>query len=105
MKIRRTTVLTVLLMSGVLLLSACRAEEQNRVTNYQPGVYKGKPDTPLTVKQVRNLLKRTFRQSDLVVTYGGGAKRRGKDVRPPSSADTRKMERELMLRAKKQRGS
>jgi len=87
-----------------MLLSACRAEEQDRVTNYQPGVYKGKPDTPLTARQVRNLLKRTLKQKDLIAIYGGGFKPRGKDVRLPSTADTRKMERELMLRAKKQRG-
>jgi len=105
MIVRRKMVLTILLVTGALTLSACRAEEQGRVTNFEPGVYKGKADTSLSAKQMRVLLKRTLRQSDLSIRYGGTSKKRGSDVRPPSSDAVRKMEQKLMRRAKQQSGS
>jgi len=35
-------------------------EEQGRVINYEPGVYKGKPDTSLTEVQQRTLRQRSL---------------------------------------------
>jgi len=105
MIVRRKMVLTILLVTGTFLLSACRAEEQGRVTNFEPGVYKGKADTPLSAAQMRVLLKRTLRQSDLSIRYGGTSKKRGPDVRLPSADAVRKMQLQLKKRAKQQSGS
>lgn len=41
-----------------LLLAGCRAEEQGRVLNYQPGKYLGKPDAQLSEGQTRALRRR-----------------------------------------------
>ena len=29
---------------ALMVLAGCRSEEQNRITKYEPGVYKGIPD-------------------------------------------------------------
>jgi len=70
------------------LLAGCRAEEQGRITNYQPGVYLGKKDTELSDAQVRALRLRSAQQgSDVYRTGGGGARK--PDVRKPSTGDGR----------------
>ena len=67
------------------LLAGCRAEEQGRITKYQPGVYLGKKDTQLSSAQVRNLRLRSVYQGDAVNrTVGGGAPK--SDVRKPSAS-------------------
>ena len=43
-------------------MSSCRQEEQNRVLNYEKGVYLGKEDTPLSEKIVTKLRMHTSRQ-------------------------------------------
>jgi outer membrane murein-binding lipoprotein Lpp len=64
------------------LLAGCRAEEQGRITQYQPGVYLGKKDTELSSAQVRDLRVRSAFQGDAVRrTVGGGARK--PDVRKP----------------------
>lgn len=75
---------------SVALLAGCRAEEQGRVTKYQPGVYLGKKDTQLSSAQVRDLRLRSVFQGDAVNrTVGGGARK--SDVRKPAaSGRTRK---------------
>ncbi|MBT3361889.1 MAG: hypothetical protein HN403_19875 [Rhodospirillales bacterium] len=74
------------------LLAGCRAEEQGRITNYQPGVYLGKKDTELSSAQVRELRLRSTHQGDAVYRNVGGGSARKSDVRKPSTG----------VRAKKQ---
>ena len=66
-----------------VVLAGCRAEEQGRITNYQPGVYLGKKDTELSQAQVRVLRLRGAKQGTDVYRSGGGAARKS-DVRKPS---------------------
>ncbi|MDJ0947567.1 MAG: hypothetical protein QNJ94_01450 [Alphaproteobacteria bacterium] len=40
--------MAIVLCTAIPLLAGCRAEEQGRLTKFEPGVYKGKPDTPLS---------------------------------------------------------
>lgn len=69
---------------SVLFLAGCRAEEQGRITQYQPGVYLGKKDTKLSTEQVRQLRLRSAMQSIAVYRSGGGGYRKA-DVRRPAS--------------------
>ena len=85
-----------------LALTACRAEEQGRILRYEPGVYKGKPDTQLSEAQVRALRERSLQQSGATGTGGGGGAsgpKKGTDVRPPSVAS------DLNTRARLQGGA
>jgi hypothetical protein len=84
MRTGKSLVILGLAFSAALLLSSCRAEEQGRVWDLFPGVYKGKADTQLSQAQVKSLRQRANRQSDVVSPPGGGAKAGG-DVRPPDS--------------------
>ncbi len=104
MNVRRFSKLTVLGGLAVLVLAGCRAEEQGRVTSYEPGVYKGKPDTQLTEAQRRLLRQRSVHQGAGIATGGGGgAPAKSRDVRKPSgsSIDLGK----LKSRARMQGGS
>lgn len=69
---------------SVLFLAGCRAEEQGRITQYQPGVYLGKKDTKLSTEQVSQLRLRSAMQSSAVYRSGGGGYRKA-DVRRPAS--------------------
>ncbi len=82
------TVLGVVAVSAVVL-AGCRAEEQGRITNYQPGVYLGKKDTELSQAQVRALRLRSVKQGSAVYRSGGGGAVRKSDVRKPSSGGGR----------------
>ena len=77
---------------SVALLAGCRAEEQGRITQYQPGVYLGKKDTQLSQAQVRALNLRSAKQGSAVYRSGGGGVVRKSDVRKlsPSSGRLRK---------------
>lgn len=66
------TVLGVVAVSA-LALAACRAEEQGRITNFEPGVYKGKKDTQISSAQVRELRQRSAYQGRTVTRSGGGS--------------------------------
>ena len=44
-------------------LTGCLDEKRDRVTNYEPGVYKGYPDERLTQAQVNHLKFRAGNQS------------------------------------------
>jgi len=55
--------LIILFTTSTLLMSSCRQEEQNRILNYEKGVYLGKKDEPLTEKQITKLRMHTSRQS------------------------------------------
>ncbi len=74
---------------SAVVLAGCRAEEQGRITNYQPGVYLGKKDTELSQAQVRTLRLRSVKQGSAVYRSGGGAARKS-DVRKPSKGRTGK---------------
>ena len=68
---RLFTVFGVVAVSAVVL-GACRAEEQGRITEFKPGVYLGKMDTQLSSAQVRQLGQRTNMQRSAVFLSGGG---------------------------------
>ena len=86
-RLRIFTVCGAVALSAALL-AGCRAEEQGRITNYQPGVYLGKKDTQLSPAQVRTLHLRSAKQGSAVYRSGGGAARKS-DVRKPSIASGR----------------
>jgi hypothetical protein len=77
---------------AAIALTACRAEEQGRMIKYEPGVYKGKPDTQLSDSQLEALRERTRSQSGASGTgYAGGAAptASGSDVRVPGDLKER----------------
>lgn len=58
----------------VPLLGGCRAEEQNRITMYEPGVFMGEKQAALSHDQIRALRHRTWSQSGSTKpTIGGGS--------------------------------
>ena len=103
MHIQRTSKLSAMVALAVLALGGCRAEEQGRLINYQPGVYKGKPDTQLTEKQRRTLRQRTVFQGSGIAGGGGAVPAKLRDVRKPAGGvlDLKT----LRKRSKKQAGS
>ena len=83
--------LGVVAMAAVAL-TACRAEEQGRMINYEPGVYKGKPDTKLTAERLDQLRARTISQGGATgtgISGGGGGSAKGSDVRAPGGLGAR----------------
>ena len=54
--------LLILFAISTIFISSCRQEEQNRVLNYEKGVYLGKKDTALSEKLVTKLRMHTSRQ-------------------------------------------
>lgn len=52
----------MLFILSTFLISSCREDEQNRVLNYNKGVYLGEKDTPLTEQQITKLRIHTSRQ-------------------------------------------
>ena len=56
------TILLMLFILSTFLVSSCREEEQNRVLNYNKGVYLGQQDTGLTEQQITKLRIHTSRQ-------------------------------------------
>ncbi len=91
------------LLVGTAALSGCRDDEQARMINFEPGVYKGKPDTPLSDKARADARDRTYLQAGAVgMASGGSAPTRG-DVRRPG--ETSKLDhRALELRLRAQGG-
>ncbi len=73
---------------SALFLAGCRAEEQGRITQFQPGVYLGKKDTKLSSEQVRQLRLRGTMQSSAVYRSGGGGSRKADAQRPASGTRT-----------------
>ena len=88
MALFRTATAMALAAALVLTLGACREEEQNRRLTYEPGVYKGKADTPISAEAKRALRTRVLHQNALAggVGGGGGPASAPPDVRPPSGA-------------------
>lgn len=56
MRSARWAIIAALL--GTVLLAGCREEEQGRVLSFEPGVYQGKPDTPLSDDVLERLRER-----------------------------------------------
>ena len=54
--------LLILFAISTIFISSCRQEEQNRVLNYEKGVYLGKKDSKLSEKQITTLKLHTSRQ-------------------------------------------
>jgi len=52
-----------LLAATLLLVSACREEEQDRVLWHEKGVYLGTPDSAISDDTLRNLRHRAARQN------------------------------------------
>ncbi len=82
---------TVIGLAAVLALTlgACREDEQGRRLTYEPGVYKGKADTPVSEQARRALKTRIQLQNGLAGGSGGagGARRSAPpNVRPPAGA-------------------
>ena len=69
--LRLFTVFGLVAVSAVVL-GACRAEEQGRITEFKPGVYLGKMDTKLSLDQVHQLGRRANMQGSAVFLSGGG---------------------------------
>lgn len=91
MKSRALTTLIAAVVVPAALLAGCKEEEQNRVLTYQPGVYLGKPDTPLDADQLRRIRSRTAGQAGATALSGGGGGgstggTSSTTVRPPVSA-------------------
>jgi len=103
MNVRKISKLTGLAILGVLVLAGCRAEEQGRLINYEPGVYKGKPDTELTEVQRRILRQRSLYQGAGVASGGGAVPTKSRDVRQPSGSAID--QKKLRNRTKMQGGS
>jgi len=77
---------------AAIALTACRAEEQGRMIRYEPGVYKGKPDTQLSDSQLEELRNRTLSQGGVSgAGFAGGAAPKSveSDVRAPGEMNAR----------------
>ena len=72
MAYRRLFAVFGLVAVSAVVLGACRAEEQGRITEYKPGVYLGKMDTKLSLDQVHQLGRRANMQGSAVFLSGGG---------------------------------
>ena len=100
----RTLTIACVFVIGTMALSGCREDEQARVLNYQPGVYKGKPDTDITSVARANARDRTYKQAGAAGMLSGGSAGpdRGDVRRPgqPSKLDLKA----LTLRARTQGG-
>ncbi len=98
-----------LLILVPVLLASCRPEEQGRITKYEPGVYQGKPDAPLSAEARKALRERGQQQlgafsSSLgagLPSGGGGAS--GPAASGPSAAqDPKKARTGLNQRLRRQ---
>lgn len=51
-------ILAIAILSGVLAAGGCRKEEQDRQLSFEPGVYKGQKDEPISEQNRRDLEER-----------------------------------------------
>ena len=75
----------VILGSVSAVLLGCRAEERDRFVYYEPGKYKGQPDSVLSQEQRKILRQRTIYQGTGMASGGGMLASPGKSVRKPSN--------------------
>jgi len=85
MTIKKSFAIFGTLAVSVLVLAACKSEEQGRLTNYKPGVYLGKPDTKLSAEQVRQLARRSSVQGNPIYRPSGGGSTGKPGVSLPST--------------------
>lgn len=71
-----------LLLVSVLILGACREEEQDRFIMFEPGVYKGQQDDILSTADSNEMRNRTVLQAGSNLGTGAVGKAAG-DIRPP----------------------
>ena len=90
MALLRTATVMGLAAAVALTLGACREDESDRQVMFEPGVYKGKADTPISAAAKRSLMTRIQRQNALAGGLSGGAGgapgSSAPNVRPPSGA-------------------
>ncbi len=88
MALLKTATVMGLVAAVALTLGACREEEQGRQVMFEPGVYKGKPDTPISAEAKRLLRTRIQHQNELAYGLSGGGggapASTPPNVRPPS---------------------
>ena len=88
MALPRTATMMGLAAAVALTLGACREEEQGRRVMFEPGVYKGKADAPISAEAKRSLRTRVQRQNALADGMGGAGGSAPisapPNVRPPS---------------------
>ena len=79
--------ISILLIASVTL-AGCLDEKRNRITKFEPGVYKGRMDTKLTAAQKSALARRTVHQSGVTQVTGGGSRpaSTSSSVRMPSDS-------------------
>ena len=87
---------------GTSALVGCREDEQARLIDYQPGVYKGKPDTPLSAKALADARKRILLQAGSVGMSGGGSRPVDGDVRRPGQPSN--LDRDALARRLRAQG-
>jgi len=108
MKARKSVGILSILIGVCLMLSGCLDDKHDRITNFEPGVYKGRADTKLTDTQRKVLLRRAAHQSGMATASGGGGG--GGVSAPPVSGSVRMPEDSMALygrlnaRAANQRG-
>lgn len=72
---------------ALLVLTGCWEEEPRPLVRYTPGVYTGKPDTPLGAEALAAARARAMRQAGLSASVpGGGGAAAPSSVRPPGNA-------------------
>ncbi len=93
MALLRTATVMGLAAAVALMLGACREDESDRRVMFEPGVYKGKADTPISATAKRALMTRIQLQNALAGGLNGGAGgapgSAAPNVRPPSGAEGR----------------
>ncbi len=72
---------------SLLVLTACWEDEPRPLVQYTPGVYKGKPHTPISEEALTRARDRALRQAGLASSVpGGGGAAAPSSVRPPGNA-------------------
>ncbi len=84
------TVLSVCAVAGVAMVAAACDSSEMRPLNYEKGVYKGEPHSPLSEETLSALRARASYQGGFVTLSSGGftasdETSEGSDVRPPGA--------------------
>lgn len=89
--VKKNMMLPALALVAVTIVAGCRAEEQNRVVRFEPGVYKGKADQEVAPEVAATLRDRAILQGGTFGSSGGAEPYRSStsDVRAPTDAAQR----------------
>jgi hypothetical protein len=73
---------------ALIALTGCWEEESRPLVKYTPGVYTGKPDTPVSQEALAEARSRAMRQAGLAASVpgGGGGAAPSSSVRPPGGS-------------------